>query len=58
MSEKFPNKVTDRKDAIYLAEFILTVLYFSKLIDLKTADKEWKKLDRKWNLKSTHKEGI
>ena len=58
MSEEFPNKVTDRKDAVCLAEFILTVLYFARLIDLKTADKEWKKLARKWNLKSTHKEGI
>jgi hypothetical protein len=56
MSEEYPTMVTNKKDAVCMKEFILTVLYFRKLIDLKTADKEWKKLARKWNLKSTHKE--
>jgi hypothetical protein len=56
MSEEYPTMVKDKKDALKMAEVVLTVLYFANLIDPKTADKEWKKLARKWNLKSIYKE--
>lgn len=55
MSEELPLMVKDKKDALSMMEFVLTVLYFGKLIDRKTADKKWKKLARKWSLKSTWK---
>jgi len=57
MSEEFPTMVKNKKDVLCMMEFIITVLYFRGFINLKTYDGERKKVFRKWNLKSTQKEG-
>ena len=49
MSEEFPTMVKSKRDSLSMMEFIITVLYFEKFINLKTYDNERKKIFHKWS---------